>query len=1310
MQNQSNPGQPLDIAADPSAEHVVSELEFEREVAREEALVLSLAARTRAILLRAVWLVAVVFSLAVLAGRYWFLPQVDQHRAWLERQATQALGVPVRIERLEGEWTSLHPRLTAYGVRLLDNAGRVALSLPRVDGEPGLRSLLQGRLLLHRLDIWSPALEVRRDADGRLEVAGIRINPDQPGGGVGDWLLAQRRIAIRDAQLTWTDEQRGAPPLQLRHVQLRIDNNGERHRFALLAEPPPSLATRLDVRGDLYGETVDRPQAWRGRVFAAIDRTDLAAWRRWVDYPLELTRGHGGLRLWLDVADRSVREVTADLALAEVQTRLRADLPALDLKSLSGHVNVRQQAGGIAFAARRLQFDAGEGLVMPPTDVRLRWQPGTQAQPERAEAFANGLDLGILARAAAYLPLPPAWQQRLVEVAPQGRLLDTEASWERAAGQPTKFVLRARFERLGMSPQGTLPGFSGLTGQVDGDQDKGTLVVDSHDLGLDLPAVFPEPHLALKHLRAEAAWHAPGAAGTVDVTLKSASFDNDDAQGRASGRYHAVAGQPGEIDLQATLEHADGTAVWRYLPLTVGQHARDWVHGAITAGTATDAVLKLKGDLRDFPFTGNRNGLFQVKATVHGATVDYAPGWPAIKDVNGTLLFEGPRMLVSSDSGHILNVNLSGVTAEIPNLLHHDEQLLIKGKAVGATQEFLDFIEQSPVAAWIDHFTKGYAARGNGSLDLGIDMPLRDYANARVSGNFRFDNNVVRPGPDWPELTEATGRVDFTRSSLMLRDVRAKLFGAPMTLSATSKDGGVALDLRGQMPMAQLRQQFDLGLLDALSGTASWRGQLTMRGHASGGFLFESDLAGVASTLPEPFNKSAQDTLRLTVERSDAAPAADGRELIRVALGDRLKAQFVRRRDAAAAFERGAIAIGEPLTLPAQGLLVSGTFRELDLDRWRELLASRGDGKGVPAPALPTLSLRIRADRARLLGQTLQPFSVRAMREDEVLSAVVASPALDGRLVWQPSGQGLVVARLKHLVLGEGSDSAMARVRQDGSSQQLPAVDLIADDFQLKGKALGKLELRAANRQGTWVVDKLALANPDAQLSADGRWRPGGNTQLKFKLDSGNVGKLLARIGYPDAVRGATATLTGDVAWNGPPTGIDWPTLDGTMNLQTTKGQFNKLEPGVGRLLGILSLQSLPRRITLDFRDIFSEGLAFDRIAGEIKVTHGVMHTDELDVDGPAARIRMSGDADLAAETQNLRVQVQPQLGDSLALGAMLVNPAVGAATLLAQKVLRNPIDKLFAYEYAITGAWADPQVVKLTPGHDKPAPASGSN
>jgi uncharacterized protein YhdP len=188
----------------------------------------------------------------------------------------------------------------------------------------------------------------------------------------------------------------------------------------------------------------------------------------------------------------------------------------------------------------------------------------------------------------------------------------------------------------------------------------------------------------------------------------------------------------------------------------------------------------------------------------------------------------------------------------------------------------------------------------------------------------------------------------------------------------------------------------------------------------------------------------------------------------------------------------------------------------------------------------------------------------------------------------------------------------------------------------------------------------------------------------------------MARAGYPDTVRRGSANIAGNLSWNGTPFSIAYPTLSGNLKLDAASGQFVKLEPGVGRLLGVLSLQSLPRRITLDFRDVFSEGFAFDSITGQFAVTRGIVDTRDLQIQGPSAKVLMGGTIDLAGETQDLKVRVQPAVGDSIAIGAAIANPVAGAVVWAAQKILKDPIDQAFAFEYAVTGSWVDPKVEKL--------------
>jgi uncharacterized protein YhdP len=306
-----------------------------------------------------------------------------------------------------------------------------------------------------------------------------------------------------------------------------------------------------------------------------------------------------------------------------------------------------------------------------------------------------------------------------------------------------------------------------------------------------------------------------------------------------------------------------------------------------------------------------------------------------------------------------------------------------------------------------------------------------------------------------------------------------------------------------------------------------------------------------------------------------------------------------------------------------------------------------------------------------------------------------------------------VRARLKHLVHPE---PASGGATSEEIAQELPALSIVADRYTFGGSDLGRLELRAVNEPKGWRLDKLELAAPEGTLSASGLWEPvprgSGRTNLTVRADVKDIGRYLERFGHPDTVAKGTATLDGTLQWAGPVYRIDYPSLTGALDVKAAKGQFVKVRSGMGNLIGMLSLQSLPRRISLDFRDVFSDGFVFDSIAGSAKIVKGVASTDDLAMTGPAANVAIVGRADLAQETQNITVRVVPAVGDNVALaaGLALINPIVGAGALIAQQLFKDPIGQMFAFEFQISGSWEDPKVIRTrAPEVALPGPGPGA-
>jgi uncharacterized protein YhdP len=249
-------------------------------------------------------------------------------------------------------------------------------------------------------------------------------------------------------------------------------------------------------------------------------------------------------------------------------------------------------------------------------------------------------------------------------------------------------------------------------------------------------------------------------------------------------------------------------------------------------------------------------------------------------------------------------------------------------------------------------------------------------------------------------------------------------------------------------------------------------------------------------------------------------------------------------------------------------------------------------------------------------------------------------------------------------------------------------------------------------------MNRLAVNNPAASLTGSGHWQPTVGRQqmvMDFKLELADSGAALERLGFPGTMRGGKGRMTGQLSWAGSPLSLHIPSLDGRINLALDAGQFLKAGPGAARLLSVLNLQALPRRLLLDFRDVFQEGFAFDNVTGDVSIDDGVASTNNLRMRGVQAAVLMEGSADIARETQHLRVLVVPEINAGTAsLAYAVINPAVGLGSFLAQLFLRRPLMAASTREFTVQGSWAEPKVERVErsltaplPEMDAPAAAS---
>jgi uncharacterized protein YhdP len=393
--------------------------------------------------------------------------------------------------------------------------------------------------------------------------------------------------------------------------------------------------------------------------------------------------------------------------------------------------------------------------------------------------------------------------------------------------------------------------------------------------------------------------------------------------------------------------------------------------------------------------------------------------------------------------------------------------------------------------------------------------------------------------------------------------------------------------------------------------------------------------------------------------------------------------------------------LGGIAQLPSEpGLKIAGSVKSIDLGGWTDLLPHGQGGKGSAVS-----SVNLKLGSLEFLGREFYDIEIKGGTKDNLMRVAVTGREMDGVLTYR-SAVGEQVSRIsgqfKQFTLPDPLPYAQVTGKSSMrlEASDIPALDMQVEELKFGSRSMGRLEVIAHGVPSGLAIDQLNLLHADTLIRMKGTWKDTGigETRMNVDVEIKDVGKMLGRFGYANSVRKGSATVEGEVTWPRSPADFTFDKLDGTLRLNAKNGQFMKINTGAGKLLGIASLQSLPRRITLDFRDVFSDGFAFDEISSTMQMADGSLYTDNFLMRGPPATVKMSGKASLRDETVKLRVKVSPKISESVAVaGALLGGPIAGVGALVAQKLLKDPIEEAISYEYMVDGAWAEPTVTKLS-------------
>jgi len=1225
---------------------------------------------------------ALVFATAAALMFFWVLPNIADHRDIVANLMSRGLGQRVTLDAVSGVWQQARPEFRLQGVHLYDQQGRPALYLPELKAAFAWRSLLFLEPRFSHIELQGLSTEVQRARDGHFYVGGIPVNPAAPDSGFTNWLLRQGEVHVGKATLTWLDEVRHASPLVLTAVDFKLTNVFHTHRMQLSAFAPASLLARpLTIDAQFNARNVDNTKTWNGTVKTNVAGVSFPQLATWLELPFQPRQGAGALHLRFDVVRGALTRVAAAFDLRSIETTLGDNLPALQLAQVRGQAMWQRGEDGLRVAFENLQVALPGTPLGAPFNMGLAWNAASH------EITAQTFSLGGWESLLPSLPMDAALRARLQALKPQGRLDSLRFKWSGAQPGLDNFSITARFTGLGAAAVDEGPGLANFSGRIEGDARAGVFEIDSKQLEMNLPSLFREPLIVLDDLVAHGRWQKTPRGRLV--ILDDAVFSNQDAAGSAKGRYELIPGHPGIIDLSAKLTRADGKAVYRYLPKSIGDRTVDWARQSVVAGYSDDVELILRGDLTQFPFVQG-GGSFSVDAQIKDGVIDYVTGWPRIEGIQARMLFKGKSMEVTSNQARIYEVGLSSVSAVIPDLQHHEEQLHVQGEANGPIQDFIRFANFSPVGERLRGVTDTLNGSGAMRLALKMHIPLQHPDNAAVAGRLSFQGDTLFPAGR-PRLEQVRGDIDFTHDGLGAKNITAQFLGGPLRIDASTRDGQVQILAQGRATAAGITPWLGAKWGNRLWGQTSWQGQIDMEA-AGERVRIVSDLVGLGATLPAPLAKPAAQSLPLLVS---SQPQGDG-QLHEVRLGKAFGAVW---RDAAGGrFDRGEIRFGGQAVMPGEaGLRLAGSGRNLDFSGWLAMLPG-DDGNDT----LSLSSIELGFDVFDLMGRRYQDIRVQGRIRNGLFRAQVNGREVNGVLTYRPAGNqpARVSAQFKQFTI---PDRVTVIGAADGSSlnaSDFPMLDVTVEDFHLQETPLGRLEAVAHSSPQGIVIDSLQLTHADSVFRMNGLWRASGlsETRADLSLSVNDAGKFLARFGFPDTLKRGSAVIQGNATWEGTPADFSFRTLAGQLDFKARDGQFLKVEPGVGKLLGVLSLQSLPRRLSFDFRDIFNDGYAFDDISTTLRIARGVVYSDDFKMRGPSAKVNMSGLANLNQETVQLRVKVIPKLSEGVAVaGALIAGPLAGVGALAAQKLLRDPIEEAISQEYMVTGPWLSPDVKRLS-------------
>ena len=919
-------------------------------------------------------------------------------------------------------------------------------------------------------------------------------------------------------------------------------------------------------------------------------------------------------------------------------------------------------------------------------------------------------------------------------------------------------AVEAQFEDLGVTKIETDKGFLGLNGSFLFNSSGINFSFFSNSAEFFLPGTSSGSSLRFSDVTGRVGFDSSslkkilmGEYTELSIKVHELNLSNSDIKIKSRGMWTIDSQGNENADLKGEVAIDNVEAISDYLPKKMSQKARNWFKRGFKYADDVNGSFLYKGPIKNISnLSSNKKGKFIANLNVKNMDLLFSSKWPLIRKINAEIEFKNEHFRLVNASGFLADSKLVSVHGEIPNIFSKTPELALSGEVSGLLENFIYVSNNSPIKKWLWNVTENAFGEGDVGLDLSLKLDLKKIKNSKVLGILKFDNNSLILKENFIPLKKIRGEINFSEKSLSRLNIESEILGGKVNFTSSNSSSfkrGIDLNaegiLQGKGFEDWINKTFEIALEKKVVGSSEYQAGIRLF-EGSVNIAINTDLRGLLLDLPKPIFKDHENSWELkanflyrpnlnnkTWQRIWDIRASNGL----IFLLDEIKEDLTKLANKTSTRKKFAILFDDKNSDGFQDevfkefssdthnkiLVNNSTF---DLKNWIVFVSqSKNSSKANFFKNLKNNSLKFElgTNDLKIGNYSFTNFYAQSIASVNGFSGIFKSLETTGVFNWNPSIKEIKVHLSHYHQKDEEKNNDLAKSKLTNidfftDGKDWPSINLFVDEFK-SFNFEGKLALSAdyLTAQKVWSIEKIEIFSEMTRLEASGFWnKPISKnksqaladneafnetiTELDFRIETKNGANVLEDLGYSGLLADSGGIVSGQLKWMGSPLDFNVKNTIGDVSLDIQKGKFLKVEPGLARLIGVLNLQSLPRRIKLDFQDIFSEGFSFDKLRGNVAIDKGIANTSNLRVIGTQASIFLEGNVNLLNQTQDMRVLVLPELNAGLAsLGYVLVNPAVGLGSFLAQYILRDPLRKILAYEYKLKGSWNSP-VVEVIP------------